>query len=163
MMAESEVDPRAVLTTDSHKVSETVVEWLAAEGIAAEVIVPRSSTTTDPLTGLTEAPPEVELEVRVIDVAKVDDARKLLSDVQRTARLREIRERRSNRTGTVTAVCEDCGKSSEWPASAMGTTDFCPHCQAYMDIPDPEDDWAEVDVGESEESDETEDPADKSE
>ena len=29
----------------------------------------------------------------------------------------------------------------------------CPHCAAYMDIPDPDDDWAGVDVGESEEAD----------
>jgi hypothetical protein len=162
-MAESEVDPRAVLTTDSHKVAETVIEWLAAEGIAAELIVPRSSTTSDPLTGLTDTAPEAELEVRVIDSAKVEDARKLLSDAQRTARLREIRDQRSKRTGTVTAVCEDCGKSSEWPASAMGTTETCPHCTGYMDIPDPEDDWDGVDFGQSEESEESEKPGDKSE
>jgi hypothetical protein len=76
--------------------------------------------------------------------------------------LREIRDQRSNRTGTVTAVCEECGKSSEWPATIMGTTETCPHCAAYMDIPDPDDDWAEVDVGEAEEADKAEEePEDK--
>lgn len=156
-MAES--DPRAVLVTDSHKVAETVIEWLTAEGIAAELIVPKSSY--DPLTGLTEASEE-EFEVRVVDAAKVEDARKLVASADRTARLREIRDQRSNRTGTVTAVCEECGKSSEWPAKVMGTTETCPYCAAYMDIPDPDDDWSEVDVGESEEAEKTEEePEDK--
>jgi hypothetical protein len=149
-MADAEADPRIVLSTDSPKVAETVIEWLAAEGIAAELIVPR--VTSDPLTGLTEVPAEEELEVRVIDVAKVEDARKLLSDAQRTARLHAIRDQRAKRTGTVAAVCEECGKPSEWPATAMGTTETCPHCTAYMDIPDPEDDWSGVDFGEPEEA-----------
>jgi hypothetical protein len=161
MMADAEADPRTVLSTDSPKVADTVIEWLAAEGIAAELIVPRPSVSSDPLTGLTEGPAEAELEVRVIDMAKVEDARKLLSDAQRTARLHAIRDERAKRTGTVTAICEECGKPSEWPATAMGTTETCPHCTAYMDIPDPEDDWSEVDFGEpeeaeSEESDESE-------
>ncbi len=150
-MADAETDPRWVYTTENHKVADTVIEWLAAEGIAAELIVPKPSVTSDPLTGLTEGPAEQELEVRVIDVAKVEDARKLLSDAERTARLRAIRDQRAKRTGTVTAVCEDCGKPSEWPASAMGTTETCPHCTGYMDIPDPDDDWTGVDFGNPEE------------
>ena len=51
------------------------------------------------------------------------------------------------RTGTVTVACEDCGKSSDWPATAMGTTEVCPHCAGYMDVPDPDEDWSDVDFG----------------
>jgi hypothetical protein len=29
----------------------------------------------------------------------------------------------------------------------MGTTENCPHCTQYMDIPDPDDDWGDVDFG----------------
>jgi hypothetical protein len=32
----------------------------------------------------------------------------------------------------------------------MGTTENCPKCEAYMDIPDPDDDWSGVDIGEPE-------------
>ena len=34
----------------------------------------------------------------------------------------------------------------------MGTTETCPHCGAYIDIPDPDDDstWADVDFGQEE-------------
>jgi len=160
-MAEGESDPRAVLVTDSHKVAQTVVEWLAAEQIAAELIQPKSSATTDPLTGLSEEPAAEEFEVRVLDLAKVEDARKMLSDAQRTARLHELREQRARRAGTVTAVCEDCGKSSEWPAAAMGTTETCPHCTAYMDIPDPDDDWDGVDFGEPEDAEQAKETEEK--
>ena len=56
----------------------------------------------------------------------------------------------AKRTGTVTATCEDCGKSSGVAAAKMGTTEVCPHCGGYMDIPDPEEDWSDVDFGEAE-------------
>jgi hypothetical protein len=69
------------------------------------------------------------------------------------AAVRAIQERRASRTGNVTVVCEECGKSSDWPATAMGTTEYCPHCQAYMDIPDPEDDWSDVDFGKPDDAD----------
>ena len=153
-MAEGTTDPRTVLITDNRKVAETVVEWLCAEGIAAEVFFPPAPTSSDPLTGLTEAPTTEEIEVRVMDLQKVEDAKKLLSSAQRTAQLHAIREQRARRTGTITAVCEDCGKPSEWPASAMGTTENCPHCTGYMDIPDPDDDWEGVDFGKSEDDEE---------
>ena len=86
-------------------------------GHPAEIDRADSSTTSDPLTGLTEASEE-EFEVRVVDAAKVDDARKLVR--QRRSHRPVARDPRpaSNRTGTVTAVCEECGKSSEWPATA---------------------------------------------
>jgi hypothetical protein len=161
MMTESESDPRTVLVTDNHKVAQTVVEWLTAERIAAELIVPKSSATVDPLTGLMEESAAEEFEVRVLDLAKVEEARKLLSDAQRTSRLHAIRDQRATRTGTVTAVCEDCGKSSEWPATAMGTTETCPHCTGYMDIPDPDDDWGGVDFGEPEDAERANEPEDK--
>lgn len=149
-MADGASDPRTVLMTDSPKVAETVVEWLAAEGITAEIFVPPAPTSSDPFAGMAEAVAAEEMEVRVLEMSKIEDAKKLLSDAQRTARLHAIRDQRAQRTGTVTAYCEDCGKSSEWPATAMGTTETCPHCTGYMDIPDPDDDWSGVDFGDPE-------------
>jgi hypothetical protein len=32
----------------------------------------------------------------------------------------------------------------------MGTTEVCRHCGGYMDIPDPDEDWSDVDFGEPE-------------
>jgi hypothetical protein len=32
----------------------------------------------------------------------------------------------------------------------MGTTEVCPHCTAYLDVPDPDEDWSGVDFGQAE-------------
>src|SRR5690242_3148684 len=109
-MADGPTDPRTVLVTDSHKVAQTVVEWLASVGIVAEVTLPRLASNVDPIAGLTDLSSDDEMQVRVLDVEKVPDAMKLLSEAQRTAQLHAIREQRAQRTGTVTATCEDCGK-----------------------------------------------------
>ncbi len=87
-MAETVPNPRAVLVTDNMKVAETVIDLLASEGIAAEVFIPAPLTNTEPITGMSEAIPSEELEVRVLDEKKAEDAKKLLSDAQRTAMLR---------------------------------------------------------------------------
>ena len=145
----AERDPRTVFVAENTKVAEVVIQLLASAGIPAEVLQSRTQTTSDPLTGMTEVPAQ-EIEVVVTDAAKVNDARSLLETAEGATALKTIRERRANRTGTVTAVCEECGKSSDWPASAMGTTEICPHCGKYMDVPDPDDEWADVDYGEAE-------------
>ena len=40
-------------------------------------------------------------------------------------------------------VCDECGKSSQWPAAKKGSVQNCPHCRAYIDIGDDVefDDW----------------------
>lgn len=150
-MAESIPNVRTVLKTDNIKVADKVIEWLATEGIEAEVVL-RPTASNEPIFGLGSNSESEEIEVRVTDEKRAEDAKKLISDTQRTALLLEIRNKRAERTGTVTVECEECHKSSDWPATIMGTTENCPHCQAYMDIPDPEDDWEGVDFGKAEDS-----------
>ena len=36
----------------------------------------------------------------------------------------------------VHANCEDCGKPTTFPASKQGSVQTCPHCGAYLDVPD---------------------------
>jgi hypothetical protein len=155
-MAESESpgekDPRTVFVADTAKTAEAVVQMLAAEGIAAEVILPEPVMNTEVITGLTEVTSPKEFPVIVSDPTKVDAAKEaLVSMAEKMAAVKAIQERRASRTGTVTVVCEECGKSSDWDAKLMGTTEYCPHCQGYIDIPDPDDDWSDVDFGEPEE------------
>jgi hypothetical protein len=149
----AEGDPRTVFVADTAKFAEAVVQMLAASDIPAE-IGPIAPVEASALTGMSGAPEE--FPVLVTDPAKLDEARELLATAEKMAAVRAVAEKRANRTGTTTAACEDCGKPSEWPASAMGTTGICPHCGGYMDIPDPEDDWSDVDVG-APEADEEED------
>jgi hypothetical protein len=132
------------------RVATWVVNKLLEIGIPAEVKPDIPATTVDPLTGATSMADPAGFEVVVTDPSKLEEARKLLEDQR--AEVEARREARAARTGTVTAECEECGKSSTWPASVMGTTENCPHCTAYMDIPDPDDDWADLDVGDEDEA-----------
>ncbi len=138
-------DPRTVFVAENAQVAEAVIQLLAANGITAEIEQPPPPETSA-LTGFSDPPPE-EFPVFVTTPGKVDEAKELLTTAVNASLIRAVREKRANRTGTVTATCEDCGKSSEWPATAMGTTESCPHCGNYMDIPDPDEDWSQVDFG----------------
>ena len=140
-------DPRTVFVAESAKLADAVIQLLAANNIQAE-IGPVVAVEASALTGMSDAPEE--FPILVTDEKQVEDARQLLASAEKMAAVRAVAEKRAARTGTATATCEDCGKSSEWPAAAMGTTEVCPHCGNYMDIPDPDDDWAGMDFGEPE-------------
>ena len=153
--AAPEADPRIVFTAESAAVADAVVQLLAAGGIPAEV-APAGPQTAGGLFGASETVPADEFPVIVTDPARAADARELLATAQTMAAVKAARDRRANRTGTVAVACEDCGKSSDWPAQATGTTEVCPHCGGYMDIPDPDDDWSGVDFGTAEGDDKVE-------
>jgi hypothetical protein len=148
----AEENPLTVFVAESQQVADAVVGLLAASDIPAEVHVPPIDTTSEPLTGASEVVfRNTEFEVRVANEAKLGDAKELIASAVGAAAVRAVRDKRAARSGTVEATCEDCGKTSTWPAAAMGTTEVCPHCGGYMDIPDPDEDWSDVDFGESEE------------
>jgi hypothetical protein len=140
-----ERDPRTVFVADSTRLADAVIQLLAANSIPAEV-GPVAPVETSALTGESSAPGE--FPILVTNPTKVEDARTLLADAEKLPALRAVLDKRSARTGTVEAMCEDCGKPSTWPATAMGTTEVCPYCGNYMDVPDPDDnEWSDVDFG----------------
>ena len=153
-------DPRTVFVAENARLADAVIQLLAAHSIPAE-IGPVAPVEVSALTGMSDAPEE--FPILVTDPTKVEDARTLLTKAEQYPEIRAVLDKRAARTGNVTATCEDCGKSSEWPAAAMGTTEVCPHCAHYMDIPDPEEDWSGMDFGapEGDEEDEEEDEAKK--
>lgn len=143
--------PQTVFVAENTQVADAVLQLLERKGIAAEAFVPPMEAASEPLTGASEMVwRRNEIEIRVKDAADVTAAKELLNSAMAAATFKAIRDKRANRSGTVTAVCEECGKSSEWPAAMMGTTETCPHCTAYMDIPDPDENWDGVDFGEAE-------------
>lgn len=141
-------DPRTVFVAENPKIADAVIHLLAASNIPAEV-GPVAPVETSALTGMSDAPEE--FPILVTDPTKVEEARALLTKAESYPEVRAVLEKRAARTGSVTATCEDCGKTSDWPATAMGTTEVCPHCGNYMDIPDPDEDWSGVDFGAPEE------------
>ena len=150
----AEDNPLTVFVADNPKVADAVVSLLASAGVAAEVVDPPPKPDPEPVLGGADLVTADGIEVRVADEKAAEQAREVLGSALARAKLEALHQKRATRTGTVTAACEECGKTSEWPASAMGTTETCPHCTAYMDVPDPDDDWSGVDVGDAEGDDE---------
>jgi Putative prokaryotic signal transducing protein len=130
-------DPKCVYVEgESVARANLVVGWLAARGIAAEVM---NEMTLGGFEGLTAILPQKlslrGVEVWVKDPADADRARQLLAD--RDAEM----QAKANREGTVQADCEECGRTATFPAAEQGTIQDCPHCGATMDVPDPDEEW----------------------
>jgi len=137
--------PQCVWVAPEIGVARAFAEWLTDKGFPAEAVPPAAVANVGDSLGMSgESFPGVE--VRVVKPEHAEPARQAFSEHK--AAIEAIRARhqaRAARTGTTTAVCEECGKSSEWPAAEMGTTQDCPHCGQYMDIPDPDENWEGVD------------------
>jgi len=127
---------RCVYVSDTIGVAEVVAGWLNDHKIAAEVM---DTATLGGFDGKTSITPWVA-STRGIEVWVPDDdadrARELLA--AKTEEFQLKANQRTNRTGTVEAVCEECGRSASFPASAAGTVEDCPGCGAYLDVPDPD-------------------------
>lgn len=157
-MAE-ERHPHCVEVLEDMAAARTLAEWLTAKGFPAEPMMPDVVAMAGDSLGIA---PETftGFEVRVTKPEHAEPARQALDEMkEEVAAIRERRQKRAERTGTVSAVCEDCGKPSEWPASAMGTTETCPHCGRYLDVPDPDENWDDADFSGEEEGEVPEDDA----
>ena len=73
-----------------------------------------------------------------IERADTDRAKPVLDDYERRAA-----ERRAVASGEpIEVTCEECGKTSTFPASQQGWVQNCSHCRAYVDVGDVLfDDW----------------------
>ena len=150
--------PQCVLVASEIATARALADWLTEKGYPAEAVPPPAVAAPGDSLGLSEEA-FIGIEVRVAKPEHVDPAKAAIAEQKEALdAIRDLHKKRAARTGTVTAVCEDCGKSSEWPAAEMGTTQVCPHCDGYMDVPDPDDDWGDIDFseGESEDPEESE-------
>ena len=82
-----------------------------------------------------------------VDQSSVEAAQPLLVEYERERRRRQTTSDEHIQTvsDTIAAVCEDCGKTTVFPASKNGTTQDCSHCGAYVDVGDDGCDWAVAD------------------
>ena len=130
-------DPKCVFVADDFGTAGLIVSYLASHDIEAVVM---DEATQGGLEGLTwAAAGRVStrgLEVWVRDADRAEPARALLA--AKAAEVGAAQAAKADRTGTVTAVCEECGEPTEFPAAAAGRTENCPHCRAYLDVPDPD-------------------------
>ncbi len=141
-------DPRCVHVADSPAVAELVASWLQGQGIEARVM---DQSTLGGLEGLTiwssTGVSARGIEVWVLDPEQAPRALELLAEreAERVAR------RESADVGPVAAVCEECGLTTTFPGAQRGTTQQCPHCAAYLDVPGGEEEWEADQEGEPEE------------
>jgi hypothetical protein len=139
-------DPKCVHVDDNLARANLVAAWLGSQGIPADVM---NELTLGGFEGLVSILPSKlsfrGVEVWVKDPADADRARQLLAE-----HAAELQAAKANRTGTVEAVCEECGEATIFPAAEQGTIQTCPHCGALLDVPDPDADWGDEDFGEDE-------------
>ncbi len=148
--------PNCVKVVEEMASAKQLADWLTDKGFPATPVMPDLGATPGDSLGLS---PEsfIGYEVRVVKDEHAEPARQALEDLKEEVKEKLAKiQKRAERTGTTTAECEDCGKSSEWPASVMGTTETCPHCGCYMDVPDPDENWDDMDFEEEEDDNESE-------
>jgi len=141
-------DHRCVYVANSPGEAGVVVAWLAEQGIAAKEM---NQATLGGLLGLTPFSTtgvcSTGIEVWVMQVDDVDRALRLLA--QRADALNWAAAARREATGTIDAVCEDCGRTAAYPARQAGMVQDCPHCGAYVDVPslDDRENWFDAAEG----------------
>lgn len=70
----------------------------------------------------------------MLDLAQVPVAQSLLAKHDRELDLAQ--KAKKNLVGLIKARCEECGRTSEFEARDAGTLQVCPHCNAYVDVPE---------------------------
>lgn len=110
--------------------ADIVSAWLAGQGINAHV------TNRNPATNL-YVPLAVSpngIEVCVLGEEQAKRAKELLAE-----HADELRRRpQPIPPGKVfRAVCEECGRPTDFPSELFGSVQTCPHCRANMDVNEP--------------------------
>jgi hypothetical protein len=129
-----------VFVGESFAEAETVAAFLNSEGVPASVIDPSAIGGMEGLS-LMAGSSTSGLEVWVRNPAGALYARKLLAD-----HADELRSTREQRAGLIQVDCEECGAMVKFPAEKVGTVQECPNCMAYLDVFDPDDEWADEDT-----------------
>jgi hypothetical protein len=140
-------DPVAVYTAANNIEAHLLCTMLGNAGVEAHTVEDVSQVGTW-VGGLV---PGLHKPQVWIDRADLERARTLLEEYEQRQDSR--RPGRPSDDGPVEAECEDCGKTSVFPAKHRGTVQNCPFCGAYLDVGGPGDDWeeAEREEGEAEE------------
>ena len=116
-------EPVCIRHANNLEEASIIVAWLADQGVEAHIADPDNPGVM--AFGVTD--PE-GIEVYVKDEATAQRARKLLEEHDRSKESRDA-------TGDVSISCEACGNSYGFTADQRGSTQECPECGAYIDVP----------------------------
>ena len=118
-------EPVLIRRTATTEEAEIIVAWLDSEGIKA-FIPDRDSFGTFAF-GVTD---HEGVEIYAADEAMAKKAREALDRHDR-AQIDQLRRA----GGSVKLKCTECGEQVEFGAGMRGSTQECPECGAYVDIP----------------------------
>lgn len=120
-------NPIVAYTANGNLEAHSVVQWLESNGVASYAVEDNSGVSLFAFGTISQFhKPQV-----FIDKSDTDRARELLRQFEDQ---REKRRHELDDAPPVTSECEDCGASSDFPASQNGTTQNCPVCHAFMDV-----------------------------
>lgn len=132
---ESLINPKAAYTAASNLDAYAAAEYLRSKEIDAHVVEDQSGIGAFNFGLATQFHrPQVFVEESDLDTATV-----LMAEFDRR---RHERYQQQKNAPPIEAVCEECERTSMFPATQDGTTQTCPHCHAHMDVGDlgwPED------------------------
>ncbi len=128
-------DPVAVYNASDNMAAHLVRNALVDAGVEAYVIEDLSQMGT--FAGGTI--PEIHKPQVWVDHSNVERAVPILEKFeQRAAELQGDAEEQNGGSSSIEAICEECGEASSFPANQRGSVQVCPHCTAYMDVVEPE-------------------------
>jgi hypothetical protein len=127
--------PIAVYTAGTDLEAHVICDMLVTAGVEAAVIEDESRAGAWSLGLLSQ----IHRPKVYVDSADVDRARPLLAAY-------EQRQRREETVGDgplIHVVCEECRRTTTFPASLRGRVETCSHCFAFVDVGDDPgfDDW----------------------
>src|SRR5437868_1328434 len=103
--------PQCILVAPEMAGARALADWLTEKGFPAEPLMPSAIASPGDALGLTEEA-FTGIEVRVVKPEDAEPAKLAIAEMhEEVAAVRERQKKRSERTGTVTAICEECGKS----------------------------------------------------
>ena len=120
-------DPVTAYTANGNIEAHSAVTWLESNGIRSYAVEDNSGASLFAFGTISQFhKPQV-----FVERSHLERAKELLQQFERQ---RHERRKDLENADPVTSECEDCGESSEFPASQDGTTQNCPKCGAYMDV-----------------------------
>ena len=119
--------PIVAYTANGNLEAHSVVAWLGSNGIHAYAVEDNSGVSLFAFGTISQFhKPQV-----FVDKPDIERAGELLRQFEEQ---RDERSKKLDNAAPITSECDECGASSEFPASQGGTTQNCPKCHAFMDV-----------------------------
>ena len=120
-------DPIVAYTASGNLEAHLVVGWLTSNGVAAHAIEDNSGVSLFVFGTISQFhKPQVFIER--------SDTEKAAELLQQFEAKQHARKQQLANAPAITSECEECGTTSDFPASQDGTVQNCPQCHAFMDV-----------------------------